>query len=70
MGQVSDLTVASLTAEVLRLEGDVEVWRTVAVEAFHALRAAKVREESLQGQLGAVREELRVARQQVGELGG
>lgn len=69
MGRVSDLTVASLTAEVLRLEGDVEVWRTVAQEAFHALRAAKVREESLQGQLGAVREELRAVRQQRQERG-
>lgn len=34
-----DLTIETLTADVMRLEDDVEIYRTLAIEGIHALHA-------------------------------
>lgn len=55
--------------EVWEPEWHAEALKVMVTEAWAALGAAKRREEGLQAQLGACREELRVARQQVQRRG-
>lgn len=55
--------------EVWEPEWHAEALKVMVTEAWAALGAAKRREEGLQAQLGACREELRVARQQMQRRG-
>lgn len=55
--------------EVWEPEWHAEALKVMVTEAWAALGEAKRREEVLQAQLGACREELRMARQQVQRRG-
>lgn len=55
--------------EVWEPEWHAEALKVMVTEAWAALGAAKRREEGLQAQLGACREELRVVRQEMQRKG-
>lgn len=55
----STLCARDAIADALHYESLYHTYRLMAVEAMHALRAAKLREESLTEQLAALRIELR-----------
>lgn len=65
-----DLLGVHWESEALGAEELACVYREMVLVSWEALRDAKLREASLQGQLSACREELRQARQQVMEMGG
>lgn len=54
-------------AESLHYEALAATYRLIATEAFHALHAAKQREDSLAEQCAALRLELRAARCAIGD---
>lgn len=56
------LLLRDTTAEAVSWEASAHGWRLIALEGIHALRAAKVREDSLHDQLDALRSELRQVR--------
>lgn len=65
---MSDLLIRDLTADALHYESLYHTYRLLAAEGLHALRAAKLREESLLAQVTALRIELHAIRATCAEL--